>query len=572
MQCLCGDQDDAQDGEEGWVWTRETLRPRTTYWSPNTATNLHRTLQPSSFFNTSFKTRWKELEVGQRSSVPSSLLVNNSSLSHSSACEPSSSLAFSSVPPELYSCFLEATAASSLNQFDASSYSSSTASSGVGSWQETLFRSRSSSSSRGSRSNSVPGRKIPLEENNSSKRRRSPGTPILRRRSPSSSKRRGSPGTPILTRRSPSLSKRLLHSVHPRGKSADPMLGLQTTSFPSTKECSNFSPDGEPSFFNTQRPSRRKKKKKLGKEKICHDIPDSSRTISVPSENKPLHCNAENNTCSVVVNLDSPCSSQHDDSPTARRSRSSFRRSRTLTNDCPDGVVARAKSLGRLAKSGLHAEVKLQQLRPPSRKKHILHQNPLRYGLVATPDGRCPLPSPLLVCITVHVLASAGVQRCGHSEVVRCTGDLNEASLLWNLKIRYDREQIYTYTGSILVSVNPYKMFDIYGLDAVKRYEGQILGTLPPHIFAVASACYARLGKEQRPQCAVISGESGAGKTEATKLIMQYLAAVNKSASNLVTEQILEASPLLESFGNARTVKNDNSSRFGKYLEVFFRG
>ncbi|XP_050694860.1 unconventional myosin-XV-like isoform X6 [Eriocheir sinensis] len=149
--------------------------------------------------------------------------------------------------------------------------------------------------------------------------------------------------------------------------------------------------------------------------------------------------------------------------------------------------------------------------------------------------------------------------------------DLNEASLLWNLKIRYDKEMIYTYTGSILVAVNPYRMFDIYGLDMVKKYEGQILGTLPPHIFAIGSAAYSRMSKDSTNQCVVISGESGAGKTESTKLIMQYLAAVNKSQSNLITEQILEASPLLESFGNAKTVKNDNSSRFGKYLEVFFK-
>ncbi|CAL4069628.1 unnamed protein product, partial [Meganyctiphanes norvegica] len=149
--------------------------------------------------------------------------------------------------------------------------------------------------------------------------------------------------------------------------------------------------------------------------------------------------------------------------------------------------------------------------------------------------------------------------------------DLNEASLLWNLKIRYDKEMIYTYTGSILVAVNPYRMFDIYGLDMVKNYEGQILGTLPPHIFAIGSSAYSRMSKDSINQCVVISGESGAGKTESTKLIMQYLAAVNKSQSNLITEQILEASPLLESFGNSKTVKNDNSSRFGKYLEVFFK-
>ncbi|XP_046399408.1 unconventional myosin-XV isoform X2 [Ischnura elegans] len=163
--------------------------------------------------------------------------------------------------------------------------------------------------------------------------------------------------------------------------------------------------------------------------------------------------------------------------------------------------------------------------------------------------------------------------------------ELNEASLLWNLKIRYDKELIYTYTGSILVSVNPYKMFDIYGLDMVKKYEGQILGTLPPHLFAIGSGAYARMSKSPlappgdvstlsrtgEDQVVIISGESGAGKTESTKLVTQYLAAVNRSPSNLITEQILEASPLLESFGNAKTVRNDNSSRFGKYLEIHFR-
>lgn len=95
------------------------------------------------------------------------------------------------------------------------------------------------------------------------------------------------------------------------------------------------------------------------------------------------------------------------------------------------------------------------------------------------------------------------------------------------------------------------------------------------HIFAIGSAAYERLtSRDGEPQVVIISGESGSGKTEATKLIMQYLAAVNKAtppSSSLVTEQILEASPLLESFGNATTVRNDNSSRFGKYTQIFFR-
>ncbi|XP_076764901.1 unconventional myosin-XV-like [Xylocopa sonorina] len=161
----------------------------------------------------------------------------------------------------------------------------------------------------------------------------------------------------------------------------------------------------------------------------------------------------------------------------------------------------------------------------------------------------------------------------GVEDMIQLT-DLNEASLLWNLKIRYDKELIYTYTGSILVAVNPYKMFDIYGLDQVKLYEGRILGTLPPHLFAVGSSAYSQVtaaNNASANQVVVISGESGSGKTESTKLVMQYLAAVNRAPNNLVTEQILEATPLLESFGNAKTPRNDNSSRFGKYLEVFFR-
>lgn len=104
---------------------------------------------------------------------------------------------------------------------------------------------------------------------------------------------------------------------------------------------------------------------------------------------------------------------------------------------------------------------------------------------------------------------------------------------------------------------------------AINNYRNQTIFVLFSHLFAVGSAAYGMLPRGN--QVVVISGESGSGKTESTKLIMQYLAAVNKSPSNLITEQILEASPLLESFGNAKTVRNDNSSRFGKFLEVHFK-
>lgn len=149
--------------------------------------------------------------------------------------------------------------------------------------------------------------------------------------------------------------------------------------------------------------------------------------------------------------------------------------------------------------------------------------------------------------------------------------DLHEAALLWNLKLRYENNLIYTYAGSILVAVNPYKMFDdAYGLEVAQKYKGKLLGALPPHLFALGASAYAHL---PAPQVVVISGESGAGKTESTKLVVQYLAAVAPPARGqpLVPEQILEAAPLLEAFGNARTARNDNSSRFGKYLEVYFK-
>ncbi|XP_052871852.1 unconventional myosin-XV [Anopheles cruzii] len=150
--------------------------------------------------------------------------------------------------------------------------------------------------------------------------------------------------------------------------------------------------------------------------------------------------------------------------------------------------------------------------------------------------------------------------------------DLHEASLLWNLKLRYDNGLIYTNAGSILIAINPYKMFpESYGIEMAQLYAGKPLGTLAPHLFAIGAAAHAALPS---PQVVVISGESGSGKTESTKLVMQYLAAVvpgGGSASTVITEQILEAAPLLEAFGNARTVRNDNSSRFGKYLEVYFK-
>ena len=106
-------------------------------------------------------------------------------------------------------------------------------------------------------------------------------------------------------------------------------------------------------------------------------------------------------------------------------------------------------------------------------------------------------------------------------------GDLHEAGILRNLLIRYNDNLIYTYTGSILVAVNPYQILPIYTSEQIKLYREKKIGELPPHIFAIGDNCYSLMKRTRQNQCIVISGESGAGKTESTKLILQYLASVS---------------------------------------------
>ncbi|KAM8917438.1 myosin VIb isoform 1-T1 [Spinachia spinachia] len=147
---------------------------------------------------------------------------------------------------------------------------------------------------------------------------------------------------------------------------------------------------------------------------------------------------------------------------------------------------------------------------------------------------------------------------------------LNEATLLNNVRLRYNKDHIYTYVANILIAVNPYyDIHKLYGLDAIKSYRGKSLGTLPPHVYAIADKAYRDMKVLKMSQSIIVSGESGAGKTENTKFVLRYLTTTYGSGQD-IDERIVEANPLLEAFGNAKTVRNNNSSRFGKFVEIHF--
>ncbi|XP_040892481.1 myosin-9-like isoform X1 [Toxotes jaculatrix] len=159
---------------------------------------------------------------------------------------------------------------------------------------------------------------------------------------------------------------------------------------------------------------------------------------------------------------------------------------------------------------------------------------------------------------------------------------LNEASVLHNLKERYYSGLIYTYSGLFCVVVNPYKYLPIYTEDIVNMYKGKKRHEMPPHIYAITDTAYRSMMQDREDQSILCTGESGAGKTENTKKVIQYLAHVASSFKSKkdqgsavlshgeLEKQLLQANPILEAFGNAKTVKNDNSSRFGKFIRINF--
>jgi len=155
---------------------------------------------------------------------------------------------------------------------------------------------------------------------------------------------------------------------------------------------------------------------------------------------------------------------------------------------------------------------------------------------------------------------------------------LNDASVFWNLKTRYQAKLIHTYSGLFVVVVNPYKRYPLYTHRVCKIYLGKRRNEVPPHLWAIAEGAYRDMLTNKKDNAMLITGESGAGKTENTKKVITYLAMVATGAGKKsekkvsLEDQIVATNPILESYGNAKTARNDNSSRFGKFIRIFFTG
>merc|ERR1711981_613227 len=151
---------------------------------------------------------------------------------------------------------------------------------------------------------------------------------------------------------------------------------------------------------------------------------------------------------------------------------------------------------------------------------------------------------------------------------------LNDASVFWNLKTRYQAKMIHTYSGLVVV-VNPYKRYPLYTHRVCKIYLGKRRNEVPPHLWAIAEGAYRNMLQNKKNNAMLITGESGAGKTENTKKVITYLAIVAASSKKSekkvsLEDQIVATNPILESYGNAKTARNDNSSRFGKFIRIHF--
>ncbi|CAN1844963.1 XI-E [Linum perenne] len=187
---------------------------------------------------------------------------------------------------------------------------------------------------------------------------------------------------------------------------------------------------------------------------------------------------------------------------------------------------------------------------------------------VETSDGRT------VVAKFSELHSRDGESRAGGVDDMTNLHYLNEAEVLHNLSTRYKIDEIYTYTGNILIALNPFQgLPHLYESSVMERYKGAKVGDETPHVFTIADIAYRAMINEGKSNSILVSGESGAGKTETTKMLMRYLAYLggnSASEERTVEQQVLESNPVLEAFGNAKTARNNNSSRFGKFVEIQF--
>ncbi|KAI4313211.1 hypothetical protein L6164_026207 [Bauhinia variegata] len=180
-------------------------------------------------------------------------------------------------------------------------------------------------------------------------------------------------------------------------------------------------------------------------------------------------------------------------------------------------------------------------------------------SVISLPDGK-------VLKVKTESLVSANPDILDGVDDLMQLSYLNEPSVLYNLQYRYDQNMIYTKAGPVLVAVNPFKKVPLYGIDYIEAYKCKAIES--PHVYAITDTAIREMIRDEVNQSIIISGESGAGKTETAKIAMQYLAALGGGSG--IEYEILKTNPILEAFGNAKTLRNDNSSRFGKLIEIHF--
>ena len=213
----------------------------------------------------------------------------------------------------------------------------------------------------------------------------------------------------------------------------------------------------------------------------------------------------------------------------------------------------------------------------PDEKTHGYKEGLLEAGDLEDPASKCTVS----VGHEKFTLKAAQVGKVNPPKFEKCEDMvnltfLNDASVFWNLKTRYQAKMIHTYSGLFVVVVNPYKRYPLYTHRVCKIYLGKRRNEAPPHLWAIAEGAYRNMLANKKDNAMLITGESGAGKTENTKKVITYLAMVATGSGKKVEkkvsleDQIVATNPILESYGNAKTARNDNSSRFGKFIRIHF--